>query len=140
MLLFYSEEWSWWCARTGRLDLTQAEAAKSQIHKHRLTLKTPQAPEDNERSHHCITAVLAFLYQQELYQTRKTKGTEGGRWQCQILQKDPSDSKFNSETKKQELHGFVYWANDNLSSIIIYQKKKKAGTTVLVQQPYSQTD
>lgn len=64
------------------------------------------------------------MYQQELYQTRKTEGPEDGRWQDQIIWKDPSDVKFNSETEKHELHGFVYWANDNLSSIIIFQKKQ----------------
>lgn len=109
MLLFYSEDWSWWYARTGWLDLTQADAAKSQIHKHNLTLKTPQTSEDNERLHHCITTVLTFAYQQELYQTRKSKGSGNSRWQYQTLWKDPSDSKFNSETEKQELQGFVYW-------------------------------
>lgn len=40
---------------------------------------------------------------------KEKQGSGNSRWHYQTLWKDPSDSKFNSETEKQELQGFVYW-------------------------------
>lgn len=149
MLLFYSEEWSWWFARTtGRLDLTQADAAKSQVHKHTVTLETLLG--------HWKQWKVASLYYHSAnlcIPARTVPDKENwrhGGWQMAIT--DPLRGSLRQQVQQwdQETRTpwFCYWDNDNLSSIVIFQKKATRAATKLaklawlcwVEQLYSQTN
>lgn len=125
MLLFYSEEWSWWFARTtGRLDLTQADAAKSQVHKHTVTLQTLLG--------HWKQWKVASLYYHSAnlcIPARTVPDKENwrhGGWQMAIT--DPLRGSLRQQVQQWDHETrtpwFCYWDNDNLSSIVIFQKKQ----------------